>query len=69
MSGPLEYGVPPLPYSRVLVGLIRGGATIDLVGSIAFGRPIGGPGTMGGIFGRRAISAHSFDRAPVKAPD
>jgi hypothetical protein len=57
MSGPPEYGVPPLPYSRVLVGLIRGGPTIAFAESIAFGRPIGGPGIMGGIFGGRAINA------------
>ena len=61
MSGPVEYGVPPLPYSLVEVGLIRGGPCTALAGSMIFGRPNG----LGdrGIAIRGAIRIDSFYRA------
>jgi hypothetical protein len=48
MSGPELIGVPPLPYSLVLIGLIRGAAMIALLGSNLVGLPNGGLGRIVG---------------------
>lgn len=69
MLGAPESGVPPLPYSRVETGLIRGGAITALLGSRAIARCACGIcafGARGGVIGPRAINVVPFAQPPVE---